>query len=333
MKKLTVDREFFAYLPRHSEEEHARLEAQLIAEGVLDPIRIWKGKDVIVDGMERWSIIQQHKLKFETVELEFADRESVKAWISRNQIIRRNLTKQQLDYHLGVLYNSQKQPHGGDRTSDEAEEPTGDTAQTIADSAGPGVGKQRVKKAGGFAALVDAASEMAPEVRKAINDGVKIGKAELKAIAEAETKAEAKKLADIAINGEPEEPEEIPAPQVPAPKKVVKDGGGKVITDHRYWGVFLDIAEFNDCLKKMRALEAQIKRLIGSAGGGMMDIADFGAFKGMKAALVDRRPRGICVTCKGEHTIEDKGKRLECPSCGGLGWLDEFKYGRLTAKK
>ena len=105
---LKINPEFFAYLPRHSEEDHARLEEQLIAEGVLDPLRVWKGHDIIVDGMERHGIAEKHGLKYEVEYLEFEDREAVLVWMSKNQIARRNTTKEQHDYHLGVYYNSKK---------------------------------------------------------------------------------------------------------------------------------------------------------------------------------------------------------------------------------
>ena len=113
MNDLVIDPEFFAYLPRHGAEEHARLEEKLLAEGCRDPIRVWKGHNIIVDGHERYGICKKHNLPFEVLPMPFEDREAVKTWMSLHLIAGRNTTKQQFDYHLGRYYNSKKEKRGG----------------------------------------------------------------------------------------------------------------------------------------------------------------------------------------------------------------------------
>ena len=51
------------------------------------------------------------------VEVYLPDIEAAKEWIIKNQLGRRNLTEQEASYYRGKLYESRKQPHGGDRNS------------------------------------------------------------------------------------------------------------------------------------------------------------------------------------------------------------------------
>ena len=56
-------------------------------------------------------------MEYRTVELDLPDRESVKEWMIKNQLGRRNLTPQEASYYRGKLYEARKLSHGGDRKS------------------------------------------------------------------------------------------------------------------------------------------------------------------------------------------------------------------------
>jgi hypothetical protein len=112
---LEIDPEFKALIQPLSESEYKSLEASLIKDGNRDPIVIWKGKNIIVDGHHRYEICKKNNIPFKTIEMEFPDRESVKRWILKNQFARRNLTKAGQKYLRGKTYESQKKSVGGDR--------------------------------------------------------------------------------------------------------------------------------------------------------------------------------------------------------------------------
>jgi len=51
------------------------------------------------------------------VEVYLPDIEAAKEWIIKNQLGRRNLTTEEASYYRGILYESKKLNHGGDRNS------------------------------------------------------------------------------------------------------------------------------------------------------------------------------------------------------------------------
>lgn len=89
--KIQTDPEFEKLIPPLSDEEFAQLEENILEEGEChDPILLWQS--VIVDGHNRWKIIQKHpEIDYDTRELIFFSRSEVMAWIIRNQLGRRNL--------------------------------------------------------------------------------------------------------------------------------------------------------------------------------------------------------------------------------------------------
>ncbi len=87
----TVDPEFRDLIPPLTPEERAGLEASIRAEGCRDPLVVWSGHDVILDGHNRFDICTAHGIGFDTKGLTLADSDEAKAWIIRNQFARRNL--------------------------------------------------------------------------------------------------------------------------------------------------------------------------------------------------------------------------------------------------
>jgi hypothetical protein len=328
MQDLKIDPEFSAYLPRHTPEERQRLEAQLLTEGCRDPIVIWQGQDIIVDGMERFSICCEHNIAFHTTELEFGTREAVKTWMSSNQISRRNLSGELYTLHLGRCYNAEKCKHGAPRRG----QGTGKrTAEKLAEK--EGVHPRTVLRAGKFAELVDAAAVVAPEVRAAINAGKKVTVKKLKDIAEAPKAVAEKMVKDIVEGKKPENLAEsngkdgAGAEDNDEREKKILDGLGKVVTDSRFLGVFSDRAVFEALLKQARVLESAVSRLSKSDGGVNLDVVFLNsAFKQIKAELADRIPMIRCPTCRGEKCVEKDGKSQECDPCIGSGFLSKFAY-------
>ena len=94
---IKVDPEFMALIPPLTPEEFAQLEENCVKEGIRDALVGWKvpnGDIILIDGHNRWEIAAKHGgIQFKIKEMQFDNREAVKAWIIRNQLGRRNLSK------------------------------------------------------------------------------------------------------------------------------------------------------------------------------------------------------------------------------------------------
>ena len=102
-------------LPRLTDDEFRQLEENIVSAGeVFEPIVLWG--DVIVDGHNRWAIIQKHpEVHYKTRQMEFESEWHALEYIYSNQMGKRNLTIQQKNYALGKLYEARKQRQGGKR--------------------------------------------------------------------------------------------------------------------------------------------------------------------------------------------------------------------------
>ena len=90
---IQVKEEFKNLIPALSAEEYAQLEANILEEGIREPIITWNG--FIIDGHNRYSIAQRFDVEYRTTSKHFANEESVKEWMILNQFGRRNLSNYQ----------------------------------------------------------------------------------------------------------------------------------------------------------------------------------------------------------------------------------------------
>ena len=98
------------------------LEENILSDGaVFSPIVVWN--DVILDGHNRYEIIQKHpELTYAIRTMPFANRYEAISWICKHQLGRRNLTPQQKKYLIGQRYEAEKvidSFRGNQHTSDE----------------------------------------------------------------------------------------------------------------------------------------------------------------------------------------------------------------------
>jgi hypothetical protein len=105
-QNILIDPEFKALIPPLAPEELAQLEANIVKDGCRDPLVTWQG--TLIDGHNRHDICTRHGIPFETVEMEFTDRDAVMDWMDANQLGRRNLTNDQRSYLRGRRYNRTK---------------------------------------------------------------------------------------------------------------------------------------------------------------------------------------------------------------------------------
>lgn len=181
MRELTIDPEFRDKVPPMTEAEYRQLEENILKAGrVKVPITIWNdnGKETIVDGHNRWSIVQKHpEIPYEVEEEHFADRYEAVVWICKNQLGRRNLTDAQKTYLIGRQYEAQKMTTGAPYGNSNAKKQLaqngpfvkGDTAENIAKE--HNIGRNTVKRAEKFVKGVDAAEKIECGVKDAILSG------------------------------------------------------------------------------------------------------------------------------------------------------------------
>jgi hypothetical protein len=157
MKTVTgikIDREFQNLIPALSQEEREQLQSNIVEHGgARDPLVVWQrddADDILLDGHNRYEICERLGLPYEVEHLEFDTRDEAADWIDRNQLGRRNLSKQDYKLLLGRRYNRAKKAEGGraDRVFGAEKVATPKTAEKIAKD--HGVSEKTVRNAGKF---------------------------------------------------------------------------------------------------------------------------------------------------------------------------------------
>lgn len=164
MKTVTgikIDREFKNLIPALSPEEREQLQANIVEHGgARDPLVVWQrddADDILLDGHNRYDICERLGLPYEVEHLEFNDRDEAADWIDRNQLGRRNLSKQDYKLLLGRRYNRANKGAGAPQGNDNRacvnvdKKPTlNTTAKKLAKE--HGVDEKTVRRAGKFQA-------------------------------------------------------------------------------------------------------------------------------------------------------------------------------------
>jgi ParB-like chromosome segregation protein Spo0J len=105
-ERIVIREELRTLIQELKPEEFSQLEDNILKEGVRDPLILWPVGEtfILVDGHNRYSICQKHKLEFPFKEIAFKNEDEVKVWMIKNQLGRRNLTPEQLSYYRGSHY-------------------------------------------------------------------------------------------------------------------------------------------------------------------------------------------------------------------------------------
>ena len=148
--EIKIDKELRELIPSITADERERLEKSIKEEGCRDPIVLWD--ETILDGHNRFEICKKHGLDFKTVQKGLDDKEQAKIWIICNQLARRNITKEQRTYLIGLQQKiEKKEPHRPVGKGDQKEPLK--TAEKIGKQ--HGVSASTVKRAEKFAEKVD----------------------------------------------------------------------------------------------------------------------------------------------------------------------------------
>ncbi len=161
---IQIDSELRALIPPLSSEERSQLEANLLAEGCRDPLVVWKGHNILLDGHNRYEICTTHGIEFNTVEIDLPDRNAAHDWLINNQLGRRNLTPEAVSYLRGKRYNLEKTSGHGTKSAGQNGTQI-ETAERLASDYK--VGTRTIKRDAQFADAVDALAEtLGEEVRQ-----------------------------------------------------------------------------------------------------------------------------------------------------------------------
>jgi methylase of polypeptide subunit release factors len=164
--RLRIDETIRRVLMPLREDERALLEQSVLAEGIRDPLVVWRRDDelILLDGHHRYQLAQKHGLSFNIVEMEFDDESEAVQWVLHNQLARRNLTDEQRTLVLGRLYNQMKLAQGRPPKSKKKFAPfSGSNATSRYVASLHGVSYRTVWNAAEFAKVVDALAEIEPE--------------------------------------------------------------------------------------------------------------------------------------------------------------------------
>ena len=92
-----------AHIDPLTEEEFRLLEESILAEGVRDPLVVWREENVLVDGHHRKAICDRHGLPYSVVYRSFKDIKEAKRWMRLNQLSRRNLDREERERWIKEL--------------------------------------------------------------------------------------------------------------------------------------------------------------------------------------------------------------------------------------
>lgn len=176
-----IDDEFRTLIPPLTDDEFARLEKSVLAEGVREPIITWNS--TIIDGHNRYRICESHGLECPNREREFASRDAAKIWIIENQFGRRNLSKYDrsaLALKLKPLYEEEAKRKQVSTLKRGLEIPVSQksderghirTDERIAKIAG--VSRDTIRKVEAIEQAAEAGDQKAVEVREELRSGEK----------------------------------------------------------------------------------------------------------------------------------------------------------------
>ena len=318
MPKTIIDQEFAGLLPPHTKEERAGLEAEIEREGCRDPIVVWKGKGIVLDGMTRLIICQKKRKSFNVVELDLPSRAACLQWIIDHQLSRRNLTPERVSYLRGKDYLNQKRDTG---RPDASENKCGQnvhinegqdeshkykrTVEALADK--HGVNEKTIRRDAEFAEAVDQIAETQGEEAKAeILNG------------QAGTKSDIVKRASLEKEHKKSESQE----KSPEPEKLLDDLDVEVPESLKT--IFAEQApRFKAIVNQLNAMNRELEELSKLPAGACLSLQ--GAqidLRDLKESVRFARPYCVCPMCEG------KANKPNC-ACKKNGCLTEASYKRL----
>jgi hypothetical protein len=160
-----ADPELAALLTPLTTEEKAHLEHSLKTEGCRDPIVVWKGHDVLLDGYARLEICTTRlNIPFTINQIDLPNREAAILWRLQQQIGRRNTHPVAASYYRGLLYLRLRKKPGRPKGSKPGQSARKSTDETLGKQFG--VDPRTARRDARFAAALDSlAADLGDELR------------------------------------------------------------------------------------------------------------------------------------------------------------------------
>ncbi len=215
---IIIREDFRELIPQLKPEELKQLEENILIEGVRDHLIIWPVDNgfVLVDGHNRFSICQKHKLEFPFKKMEFKDDDDARDWMIKNQLGRRNLTLEEQSHLRGLRYNKEKlQGKRSDLTSGHFDQKlnTETTAEVLAKEYG--VSPKTIVRDGEFAKGIEVIAKRNPDLkRKVLKGETKISKSEIQKLAKSPEKIDEVIIQDSEKKGAEPKPTKLSAKEV-----------------------------------------------------------------------------------------------------------------------
>jgi hypothetical protein len=109
---IIIKPEFRNLIPPLSDEEREQLTNSITADGCISPLIVWEGKNILLDGHNRYEICKEYEVEFAVKELHFDTESEVEDWMILNQLGRRNVSPDSASALRGRLYNVRKKSEG-----------------------------------------------------------------------------------------------------------------------------------------------------------------------------------------------------------------------------
>lgn len=163
-----IDERLAHLMPPLDESTRQELEAQIVRDGCREPLSVWRGRNVLLDGRHRLEICTRLGLPYSIDEIDLADDAAATRWVLARQLGRRNLSPLQLSDYRGRLYRAMRADKaanlrvGSAATKQEPpmgqSDPSGERAsRRLAERLG--VGEKTVRRDAAFSEQVDAIPE------------------------------------------------------------------------------------------------------------------------------------------------------------------------------
>ena len=312
--EITIDEEFKSLIPPPTDLERAQLEDNLHLEGCRDPLVVWKGTGILVDGHNRYVICEREGIAYNAHEIGFESREKAIDWICCSQLGRRNLSPDVASELRGRIYNGRKKTKAeagakGGTSKAQNETCLESTAKIVAKQTG--VSAATIKRDGQYADALDKLAEIAPDVRKNTRAG-KVSKGKV-----------------IAAAKNPEKAKEILAGKKPAAEESASASQASIILDSLDVPVPSEFREAHELGKTLMSAGRDIdkfrklaKDLSDKPGGEWIRLQDIDEHvRALKGHFQQAKYHTLCPVCK--------GKRTGCKKCNGVGFLPDYRKGTI----
>jgi len=308
--EIRIDEEFRSLLPPQTRQENSAFRESVKRDGIREPIDIWEGEGIVLDGHHRFDAAEVLNLEYEYREHSFPDRAAAMRWIMENQLARRNLNPTQFKLYWGRYYNVTKKGRGDAGMA----KITGKTpnpqieglaaAKAVAEASG--VSRATIERAGKLAESVD---NLAHLIRRDYESGkLKMTDDTVHTLASL-SKADQSDLARQVHDRDCKSIREALA----ASYDMVDDDSAEAAVANGSYGKAVT-AKLNQAAKLMRDLPdlCGLEKLLVACNSIVSDIDN------ARAGVRHMTPAAVCKICNGK----------KCAQCGNHGWVSALEQGK-----